>query len=520
MQITDKFDIQKYLDIVNKYKWQGLIPACILMLLLFTASFFLPKVYSSTCLVEVDRGAIENPLKAQRERVQNLEENLTVFSENAVKWSVLSQVVDKVGIEPILKNSDKYNLGKIKTIFGLNRKKQRSLQEDYFRKEAVIALLKREINFKQKPPKFLLIEYNGTLSDINAKILNTLVSTLLEERTKGELAEAGQNYEFIKSEMESYRRKLEEAEAGLREFKERHITELPNNMNINLTQLTADKSELLACELELKELTSRIRYINDQLKKHKELVVSEIKRETNPMLTVLNQRIIDMEIELTSLRTNYTELHPRIIELKGRLEDLKKQRDGVEEATMNTETSMLNPVYQQLAQDRQNASLRSEVLKNRIENLKQRIGENEQKVQSMPSQEQQLLTLTRNYEVTANIYNMFLQKLEEARLHEKLVTEENDQESFRAIEYARASLRAISPVRMKLMLLILLTGVGTAAGIVFSLNYLDDSLKTIEEVKEFLGKPLLGTVPSLVERGNNGNAYRNFFKKSKSSHSE
>jgi capsular polysaccharide biosynthesis protein len=70
------------------------------------------------------------------------------------------------------------------------------------------------------------------------------------------------------------------------------------------------------------------------------------------------------------------------------------------------------------------------------------------------------------------------------------------------------------------MLLILLTGVGTAAGIVFSLNYLDDSLKTIEEVKEFLGKPLLGTVPSLVERGNNGNAYRNFFKKSKSSHSE
>jgi polysaccharide chain length determinant protein (PEP-CTERM system associated) len=493
---------------VHKYKWYGVLPALLVMVALGIGSLFLPKVYRSVCLVEVDRGAIENPLTTQQERAQSLAENLTVFSENAIKWSALSQIVDKVGVDIILENSDKYNLRKIQKLFTVDRESSRSLQENYLRKEAVIALLKKEIKFNQRPPKFLLIEYNGTMSNVNATILNTLVSTLIEENTQSELAEAGRNYHFIKAEMESYKRKLEEAESSLRDFKERHIAELPVNMNMNMTQLASDKSEAQACEVELKELASRVRYIDDQMGKQKEVIVSEVRYESNPMLAVLNQRIIDMEIELTSLRTNYTELHPRVIEVRGQVEGLKKQREQVKEATLDSETSMLNPVYQQLARDKQNALLHAEVLRNRIENLRGSIAENEGKVRSMPFQEQQLLTLTRNYEVTANIYNMFLQKLEEARLHEKLVTEAKSQESFRVIEYARASLRPVGPVWLKLFLVILLIGTGTGAGIILGLNYLDDSLKTIDEAKEFLGKPLLGTVPSLEERNGAGTMYK------------
>ncbi|RJP20665.1 MAG: hypothetical protein C4520_10945 [Candidatus Abyssobacteria bacterium SURF_5] len=510
MQASNKVDVQQYLDMVTKYKWHGVIPASILMLILAIATSFLPKVYKSSCLVEVDRGAIANPLKTERDRPRNLSEYLTFFSENAIKWSILSQVVDKVGVNTILENSDKYNLRTISKLIGLVgpvRESGKSVDQEYLRKEAVINLLKKEITFTQKPPKFLLLEYSGTDANINAKVLNTLVAMLIEERTKAGLAQAGQTYDFIRAEMESYRRKLESAEVNLREFKEQHVTELPSNMNINITQLMNDKSELMAAEAEIKELTSRVQYIDEQLKKQKELIVSEVTLEANPMLAMLNQRIIDAEIELTNLITNYTELHPRVIETKSRLANLKKQREGVTESTLNSETTILNPVYQQLTQDKQNALLRKELLTSRAGHLRQNIDENTARVRSMPSQEQQLLTLTRNYEVTANIYNMFLQKLEEARLNEKLIAAATDEDSFRVIEYARASLRPIAPVRLKLFLIILLIGTGTGAGIVALFNYFDDSLKSIEEAKEFLGKPFLGTVPSLSEKNNNGSIY-------------
>lgn len=504
MQISNKVDIHQYVDMAQKYKWHGIIPAAALILTLVVLSFFLPKVYKSSCLIEVDRGPIENPLREQQERVGNMTDELSVFSQNAVKWSILSQVVDKVGADIILKNSDKYNLTPLMGGLSSGGDKKLSVQAEYFRKEGVIGLLKKEIQFRQKPPKFLVIEYTGVLPKVNAAILNTLVSTLIEEKKENQLAQAGENYEFIQSEMETYKQKLEKAEASLKEFKEQHVSELPSNMTMHLTTLSTDRSELMASELELKELTDRVSYIDKQLKKQDELLVTDVNQETNPMLAGLNKKIVDLEIELTSLGSNYTDLHPKVVELKAQLRDLKNQREQVKTTTLEKGNLALNPAYQQLAQDRQNSILRADMLRDRVRQLKDRIQENERMVQSMPSQEQQLLTLTRNYEVTANIYNMFLQKLEEARLNEKLISEATDKEAFRVLEYARVPLSPIGPARLKMLLIILLLGAGLGGGIVAGLNYLDDSLNSIEETKAFLGKPLLGIVPSLTAR--NGDA--------------
>jgi uncharacterized protein involved in exopolysaccharide biosynthesis len=222
------------------------------------------------------------------------------------------------------------------------------------------------------------------------------------------------------------------------------------------------------------------------------------------MLVVLNQRIIELEIELNRLRINYTDLHPKVIELEGELANLKKQREHKESSTVDTETSMLNPVYQRLVQDRQETLVRLEVLNNRMANLDQRIKSNEQKVKNMPAQEQELITLTRNYEVTANIYNMLLQKREEVRLQEKLANEERGSESLEVMQYARATVMPVAPKKQKLMMFIAMAALGVGVGIIALRHYLDDSLNTIDEAKEFIGKPLLGTVPSLKYKANNG----------------
>jgi polysaccharide chain length determinant protein (PEP-CTERM system associated) len=504
MTNAGEFEINKYLDIVKKYKWYGVLPALGVLVLLTFAASLLPLVFESTCIVEVDRGLIENPLKRGNERLPGLGEHLAIFSENALKWDILSEVADRVGMAAIKDNSDVLNLRKLKQKLRLTKISSPGSADNRAEKEAVVGILKDGIKFRQKTPKFLLITYRGIHSEVNANILNTLVTILIEEQAKSDIQEAGRNYEFVESELESYRKKLEEAESSLKEFKEQHISELPNDANVNLTQLTNDKSELLSCELEMKELTRRVQYLDEQLKKQDELVVSEVRREANPMLTVLNQRIVDMEIELTRMRTNYTELHPRVIELKGQLEDLKRQRDKAQNSTVDTETSMLNPVYQRLVQDKQETLVRVEVLGNRIANLEKRIGENEEKVKSMPAQEQELITLTRNYDVTANIYNMLLQRREEVRIQEKLASEEKSKESFRVMQYARATQIPVAPEKRKLAAFILIASLGSGIGMMLILNYFDDSLNTVEEAKEFIGLPLLGTIPLLECKSNNG----------------
>ena len=91
----------------------------------------------------------------------------------------------------------------------------------------------------------------------------------------------------------------------------------------------------------------------------------------------------------------------------------------------------------------------------------------------------------------------YLQKLEEVRLQEKLATEEKNKQSFRVFEYARAPITSIAPNMIRIILMILMLGAGTCAGIILLFDFFDDSFKTVQEVKEFLGKPMLGSLPTL-----------------------
>jgi capsular polysaccharide biosynthesis protein len=105
--------------------------------------------------------------------------------------------------------------------------------------------------------------------------------------------------------------------------------------------------------------------------------------------------------------------------------------------------------------------------------------------------------------VTAKIYDHFLQKLEEVKIQEKLATDEKNKQSFRVFEYARATITPIAPNKIRIMIFILMIGAGTCAGIILLLDYFDDSFKTAQEVKEFLGKPMLGSLPTMnIDNGN------------------
>lgn len=504
MQQNNELDIQKYLDILDRYKWHGLIPAIALMTFLTVASLFLPKVYESECVVEVETGTIENPLSSSRERLPSLGDHVSDFSEMALSWSNLSGVIDEVGADAIVENSDIYNLRKIKNKLLRREKAEEEPARHPAEIEAVADILKKAIKFRQRPPRFLTLSYRGVNSTVNAKVLNTLVSKLIEDRMALEISRAGQSYEFLKTETETYKNKLEEAEANLKEFKENNITKLPSDMNLNLAELTKDKSKLHSLELKLNGEKLKIEFIEEQMQGHEEIVVSSTTSKANPSLEVLNSRIVNMEIELQELLTNYTELHPRVSELREQLEKMKIKRDGLSALIVKSQTSTPNPVYVKLAEAKEKTLINMEVLRNNITELEERIKKNEMTVRGMPSQEQELLRLTRNYDVTANIYSMFLKKLEEVRLQEKLAMNEKNKQSFRVFEYARPTTIPVAPNKIRIIALIILLGAGTSIGTILLFDFLDDSVTTAQEVKEFLGKPMLGSLPGFHNVNGNG----------------
>jgi len=135
------------------------------------------------------------------------------------------------------------------------------------------------------------------------------------------------------------------------------------------------------------------------------------------------------------------------------------------------------------------ASLQAQL--NKLHNV---IGGFDEKINALPDTERALAGLMRSSEVTNQIYTFLLQKHEEARIA-KAATIGN----IRIIDLAVTPKAPIKP-RVRLNLLLgMVAGLLLALGMAFFLEFIDDSLKSIEEVERVIRKPVYGIIPRIPD---------------------
>ena len=222
------------------------------------------------------------------------------------------------------------------------------------------------------------------------------------------------------------------------------------------------------------EASSAIRFIDDQLssyrvkleKSEEELrKFRELYSSTLPVATQMNQQLVNLKLELNNLLVDNTEEHPRVIQTRSLIKNLENQRD-VEMKIAQAEGVEIAPEeYTKL-------------------------------ISSVPRQEQQLSRLTRDYMVNANIYESLLQRLETAKLSETLEESEKGPK-FRILEPARLPLEPVKPRKILVVLGGFVVGLLLGAGVVYILDMSNTSIRNLDEARNVLEFPVLGSIPPI-----------------------
>lgn len=97
-----------------------------------------------------------------------------------------------------------------------------------------------------------------------------------------------------------------------------------------------------------------------------------------------------------------------------------------------------------------------------------------------------------NYQTLKSIYLMYVQKLQEIRLGEATFVE-----SVQVIQKAHTPRKPIKPKKEQNILFGGLFGLVLGFGIAFFLEYFDDSVSGIEDIKKILDVPVLGIIPKV-----------------------
>lgn len=214
------------------------------------------------------------------------------------------------------------------------------------------------------------------------------------------------------------------------------------------------------------------RFLLDQINHYKDAVgtldaeIAMLKKDRNVML---HDRTLELQKRLDDLLVQYTENHPEVIKTRSEIDSLKsKFRTRKKQADSDDQVK-------QPAETHESAVAGASYTKNRIAAL-----------------ERERDTNKKIYDELAAAYGKS-EVSSQAEVQDKAGT-------FKIVDPAVLPIKPVSPNRIKIILIGIIGGLAGAFGLLFALDTIDKSVKTIDVIKGF-GIPVLAVIPHIESAG-------------------
>lgn len=479
-----QIQIEDYIEIVIRRKWFLIVPFIISIIGIIIAVVIIKPAYKSTTLILVEPQKVpESYVKATV--TEEVQERLNTISQ---------QVMSRTRLESVIKEFDLYR-GK----------------KDKMGSEEVVELMRKniEIDVKGDPKKKELSAFSISFIDKNPEIAmhvtNRLASLFIEENLKAREQQAEGTTEFLENQLQELKTGLEAHETQIKAFKERYMGQLPSQLETTLRTLDRLQLDLQTTNDLLRGAEERKIILEKQLADFNANVSNGtiVESSADPQRV----RLIELQKALSQLSAIYTERHPDIIRIKNEIAEVEKgikggksseksPEAGTAEIRRRVQTTSENSLYMTLSNQLMDTDADIKGLKDKQKEITKNVSSLQGRVERIPSIEQKMSVLMRDYENTRTNYQSLLNKKLDAQLAESLEKRQKG-EAFRILDPANLPTKPSKPDRMKIVLVGLALGLGGGVGFVFLLEYIDSSFRKPEDVYSVVGLPVLATVPRI-----------------------
>lgn len=343
-----------------------------------------PKSYTSRALLYADDSNILQPL------LRNRAEVTAIDRLNEAKEVLQSRtLLEQVATDAELLTADQSD-------------RQRN---------SVVSQLRNAISIRVTGGSFLQLSYSSADPDQSFQVMSAVLNRFLDKTVTDKRAESREAFEFIDAQVQSYKRQLEIAENKLKEFKSNNLDGTEAAVQARIENLRADIQEL---KLQVEETESQVRLTRQQLANESPYREVTVDRGQ----TSLDMRLENLRQQLDTLRLTYLDSHPDIVKVKDQIAELEQQRaNDAASGRQGVVTEVIeNPIYENLSIKLADSETRLEVQRNRLASLETLLREAYSRAERVASNETVLQELTRDYDVTRDVYEDMLQTREKARL--------------------------------------------------------------------------------------------------------
>ena len=443
-QTTQTQRILEHLEVPLRRPYHLAIPFAVVVSAAVIASFVVPKSYTSTTLILVEADKPPLPNLVPKAPTEPVAKRLLSIKQEVLSRTRLEKVATEVNPYP--------------------RMMGRAPLSD------ILDKMRDATTINVKGNDSFTIEFAHSDPAKAQAVVSRMASVFIEETSSIRSEQVAEASTFIESQLEEARHEIESREEALRRFKERNMGHLPEQTPANLATLQRLQSEQQVNEESLRAATERVRVLEDTLAANGQNATKELAA---------------LRGQLASLKSRYTDAHPDVKSLSDRIARMEKEQ----EESVGT-SALHDPALEAARAEVEN-------MKARRRDLEARIAEFQARVEMTPRTEQELATLTRDYQKLKDNYLALFNRKLEAQMAEKL-DERWKGEHFRILDPAYLPEKPSYPKRSMFLLVGTFLGLLAGVGISMGAEALDHSIKTSRELEAVIPYPLFATFPEIV----------------------
>jgi polysaccharide chain length determinant protein (PEP-CTERM system associated) len=496
-------DVEDYIDILRRHKGWIFGPFLLVLVASVVGVYLWPDSYESTATISI------RPPQISANLIRGATQIDIVDRINQLS----NQVMSRVELSNMIRNLNLYP------------RERTSLPT-----EDVLELMRSKIRIDAAPaivggrsvPAFRISFTYANRFDAT-KVVNNLVSHFLDENIKNRGTTTYQQEDFIKSQVEQTKKRLDDAEAKVTAFRLSHPGALPDQMASNLQQMQSVQANVFALTNSISRANSDKLQLEQQIRNYQSQIAG-LERDSkvvplpvvrvarNPKIGQVEQELETMRQNMTAMRKSFTENYPQVKQLKSFIDIKQEQLDRLlaEEAAKPVEAPPAPTENIAVTRDVRNYNISITSTQSLIQAKDAEIAAyerqakmaNEQlsmlnsRVSAMPVGDQEFAELMREQRLANEEYLRQSQNLNDARIQVDMESRKQG-ESLEVLDPASQATEPTEPNRP--MVISVGAGLGFMLGIVLAgaREMKDTSLKNLKDVRAYTQMAILGSVPLL-----------------------
>ncbi|MFL6334912.1 MAG: GumC family protein [Pyrinomonadaceae bacterium] len=318
------------------------------------------------------------------------------------------------------------------------------------------------------------IRFMHTDPKIASDVANTLATIFRDNDIRAETAGSQKAEDVLANTIIDLQERIQANEAKRLTYKQSHELPLGEKAGQDFValRLSTVSSQLQAAESKRKQAESAYSAALETMKTSGVWAVPEVQR--NESIQKLRGRISELEEKKAALLVNYTKEWPEVKKADEQIKQLHEQLDKAPEeviASMRTTAE----------------AARKEAASLMVDYNRERGQANSQSISALG-----LTDLDQAIATDRQNLNLYQQRLNEIKVTKGDSTAGN----VSTVEEARVPGEPIGPPRLRNIMVALLLSLGVGIGLAFLLDYLDDTLKSVEDVDRHIHLPTLAIIPA------------------------